>query len=120
MDHHLKKGATDKISGKLTVDRLKRCLLAIKKHLSGTGIKCLVSPRNNDYCEIQVLNGKSSINGDDKVFNIGEIEEWRRLGLNGYIHESREIVKIGHTVCLKPGSKYPEGVLIGVLLNVAD
>ena len=40
------------------------------------------------------------------------------LGLHGHIHESRNIAKIGKTMCVNPGSEYGEGVLRGVLLNI--
>lgn len=42
------------------------------------------------------------------------------LGLHGHIHESKNIVKIGKTVCINPGSEYGEGVLKGVLVNIED
>ncbi|HLC04619.1 MAG TPA: hypothetical protein VJK02_16415 [Anaerolineales bacterium] len=42
------------------------------------------------------------------------------LGLHGHIHESPGIMKIGSTVCANPGSEYAEGVLRGVLMNLAD
>jgi Icc-related predicted phosphoesterase len=42
------------------------------------------------------------------------------LGLHGHIHESPGVMKIGRTVCANPGSEYAEGVLRGVLVNLAD
>jgi Icc-related predicted phosphoesterase len=42
------------------------------------------------------------------------------LGLHGHIHESPGIMKIGRTVCANPGSEYAEGILHGVLVNLAD
>ncbi|MGI0081253.1 MAG: metallophosphoesterase family protein, partial [Nitrososphaerales archaeon] len=42
------------------------------------------------------------------------------LGLHGHIHESRNVAKIGHTVCINPGSEYGEGVLRGALVNIED
>jgi len=41
------------------------------------------------------------------------------VGLHGHIHECRGAVKIGRTVCLNPGSEYSEGILRGVLVNIA-
>ena len=38
------------------------------------------------------------------------------LGLHGHIHEGRGRVDIGDTVCVNPGSVYPEGILQGVLI----
>jgi Icc-related predicted phosphoesterase len=42
------------------------------------------------------------------------------LGLHGHIHEGRGQIKIGNTVCVNPGSVYPEGVLQGVLVKLQD
>ena len=42
------------------------------------------------------------------------------LGLHGHIHESKNITKIGKSVCINPGSEYGEGVLRGVLVNIDD
>ena len=40
------------------------------------------------------------------------------LGLHGHIHEGRGNIKIGRTVCVNPGSVYPEGLLQGVLVTL--
>lgn len=42
------------------------------------------------------------------------------VGLHGHIHESRGFAKIGRTLCLNPGSEYSDGILRGVLVNLAD
>jgi Icc-related predicted phosphoesterase len=42
------------------------------------------------------------------------------LGLHGHIHEGRGQVRIGKTVCVNPGSVYPEGLLQGVLVTLQD
>lgn len=42
------------------------------------------------------------------------------LGLHGHIHEGRGQIKIGNTVCVNPGSVYPEGMLQGVLVKLQD
>jgi len=41
------------------------------------------------------------------------------LGLHGHIHESPGATRIGRSFCVNPGSEYGEGVLRGVLLNLA-
>lgn len=41
------------------------------------------------------------------------------LSLHGHIHESRGLYKIGRTASLNPGSEYGEGILRGVIVNVA-
>jgi Icc-related predicted phosphoesterase len=40
------------------------------------------------------------------------------LGLHGHIHESRNAVTLGRTLCLNPGSVYAEGVIDGVLVDL--
>ncbi|MGA2875651.1 MAG: metallophosphoesterase [Nitrososphaerales archaeon] len=51
----------------------------------------------------------------------GAIEKYQpMLSLHGHIHESRNVVKIGKTVSINPGSEYGEGVLRGVLVNIDD
>lgn len=49
------------------------------------------------------------------------IEKYQPLvGLHGHIHECRGAVEVGKTVCINPGSEYSEGILRGVLINIAD
>ena len=40
------------------------------------------------------------------------------LALHGHVHESKAAQRIGRTLCLNPGSEYPEGVLSGALVTV--
>jgi Icc-related predicted phosphoesterase len=42
------------------------------------------------------------------------------LSLHGHIHESAGVDKIGHTVCINPGSDYQEGVLRGALVVLGE
>jgi len=47
------------------------------------------------------------------------IERYQPLvSLHGHIHEGRGTIKIGKTVCVNPGSAYPEGILQGVLITL--
>ena len=39
------------------------------------------------------------------------------LSLHGHIHESRGVDKVGRTLCINPGSEYPEGVLRGAIID---
>jgi len=51
----------------------------------------------------------------------GAIEKYQPIaGLHGHIHESRNVAKIGRTVCLNPGSEYGEGILRGALVNLDE
>jgi Icc-related predicted phosphoesterase len=42
------------------------------------------------------------------------------LALHGHIHESKGIAKVGHTICINPGSEYAEGILHGAIINLQD
>jgi Icc-related predicted phosphoesterase len=40
------------------------------------------------------------------------------LGLHGHVHEGRAKINIGKTICINPGSVYPEGILQGALITL--
>ncbi len=42
------------------------------------------------------------------------------VGLHGHIHEARGAQRIGHTMCLNPGSDYTADVLRGVIVDFAE
>lgn len=42
------------------------------------------------------------------------------LGLHGHIHEGRAKINIGRTICINPGSVYPEGILQGALITLRE
>ena len=42
------------------------------------------------------------------------------LGLHGHIHEGRAKINIGKTICINPGSVYPEGILQGAFITLRD
>jgi len=42
------------------------------------------------------------------------------LGLHGHIHEGRATINIGKTICINPGSVYPEGILQGAMITLRD
>ena len=42
------------------------------------------------------------------------------LDLCGHVHESRGTCKIGRTLVINPGSEYPQGILRGVIVNLAN
>jgi Icc-related predicted phosphoesterase len=64
--------------------------------------------------------------GEPRIVHVGSsavrtlIERYRPvLSLHGHIHESKAIDKIGPTTCVNPGSAYSEGVIDGVVVEVA-
>jgi Icc-related predicted phosphoesterase len=40
------------------------------------------------------------------------------LSLHGHIHEARGNTRIGHTLCINPGSSYEQGQLLGVVVDL--
>jgi Icc-related predicted phosphoesterase len=46
------------------------------------------------------------------------LEHQPLLGLHGHVHESKSYAKIGRTLCVNPGSDYPEGLLRGVIVEL--
>jgi uncharacterized protein len=40
------------------------------------------------------------------------------LGLHGHVHEGRAKINIGKTICINPGSVYPEGILQGAVITL--
>jgi len=42
------------------------------------------------------------------------------LGLHGHVHESRGLWRFGRTLCLNPGSEYPEGILRGARVELNE
>jgi len=42
------------------------------------------------------------------------------LGLHGHVHEGRAKINIGSTICINPGSVYPEGILQGAMITLSD
>jgi Icc-related predicted phosphoesterase len=57
--------------------------------------------------------------GSTAVRNV--IEKYQPLlGVHGHIHESGGERRIGHTVCLNPGSEANHGILRGYLVDIGD
>lgn len=47
------------------------------------------------------------------------IERYRPiLGLHGHIHECKNAVRLGKTICINPGSNYADGVLDGAVVDL--
>ena len=42
------------------------------------------------------------------------------LGLHGHVHEGRAKINIGKTICINPGSVYPEGILQGAMITLQE
>jgi Icc-related predicted phosphoesterase len=64
--------------------------------------------------------------GEPVMFGAGSqavraaIEKYQPLlSLHGHIHESRNVIRIGRTTAINPGSEYGEGVLRGVIVSIS-
>ncbi len=42
------------------------------------------------------------------------------LALHGHIHESKNVARVGNTLCINPGSNYADGVLDGAIVDLED
>ena len=42
------------------------------------------------------------------------------LGLHGHVQEGRAKINIGKTICINPGSVYPEGILQGAMITLRE
>jgi Icc-related predicted phosphoesterase len=53
---------------------------------------------------------------------LGEVikEHQPLLGLHGHVHEGRAKINIGDTICINPGSVYPEGILQGAMITLCN
>jgi Icc-related predicted phosphoesterase len=65
--------------------------------------------------------------GQPKTIPVGShaarsfIEKHRPLlALHGHIHESKNVARIGRTLCINPGSNYADGVLDGAIIDLED
>lgn len=64
--------------------------------------------------------------GEPEMVHVGStavraaIEQFQPLlGLHGHIHESKGFSQVGRTLCVNPGSAYSEGILQGLLVDLA-
>ena len=53
-------------------------------------------------------------------FSVRRVIEERKplLSLHGHIHEAKAVARIGHTLCINPGSLYEQGVLQGAVIEL--
>jgi len=42
------------------------------------------------------------------------------VALHGHIHESKNVARLGNTLCINPGSNYADGVLDGAIIDLED
>ena len=99
------------------VQDMSRCIFNVHVPPFGTALdQC---PKLDDKLQVvyEMGNPVQMHAGSSTVLKIIEKHQ-PLLGLHGHIHEGRGNVKIGKTVCVNPGSVYPEGLLQGVLVTL--
>jgi Icc-related predicted phosphoesterase len=99
------------------VKDMSRCIFNVHCPPYGTILDACPKLDENLQVEYDMGNPVSMHAGMKTVYT--EIEKHQPLlGVHGHIHEGRGEIKIGRTVCVNPGSVYPEGVLQGVLITL--
>ncbi len=99
------------------VKEMSRCIFNVHCPPYGTILDACPKLDENLQVQYDMGNPVSMHAGMKTVYT--EIERHQPLlGIHGHIHEGRGEIKIGRTVCVNPGSVYPEGVLQGVLITL--
>jgi len=100
------------------VENLKDCIFCFHCPPHDTGID--MAPKLEDLKPV-MSGGQLELVPVGSVAVRAAIEKYQPLlGLHGHIHESRGIYRLGHTLCVNPGSEYTEGVLRGVIVNLDE
>jgi Icc-related predicted phosphoesterase len=100
------------------VKDMNRCIFNVHVPPHGTVLdRC---PKLDDNLQVvfDMGNPVSMQAGCKALYKVIE-EHQPVLGIHGHIHEGRGNIKIGRTVCVNPGSVYPEGILQGVLVTLS-
>jgi len=73
---------SDQIFEHLALERLRNWLRLAKSHLKDSGIKCMISPGNDDFYEVDsVLNSDDfAVNSDSRVIKVDELHEMITIG----------------------------------------
>ncbi len=85
----------DKLFAKLIIERLQGWMQLAEERLKGSGVRCYISPGNDDIFEIDEVLGSSAlvINPEEKVVPIDEEHEMITLGYTNHTpwHSPREV-----------------------------
>jgi Icc-related predicted phosphoesterase len=101
----------------LELEDPERAVLAIHVPPKGTSIDVAVEldedlrPTGSGTTKVHV--GSSAVR--DYVERVQPL-----LTLHGHIHESQGVDHVGRTPCMNPGSEYGEGILRGIVVNLAE
>lgn len=100
------------------VKDMRRCIFNVHVPPYGTVLDSCPKLDENLQVVFEMGNPVSMHAGCKTVLKTIE-EQQPLLGIHGHIHEGRGNIKIGNTVCVNPGSVYPEGILQGALITLS-
>lgn len=101
------------------VKDMTRCIFNVHVPPHGTALDQCSKLDDNLQVVYEMGNPVQMHAGSTALFKVIEKEQ-PMLGLHGHIHEGRGNIRIGKTVCVNPGSVYPEGLLQGALVTLSD
>lgn len=98
---------------------MSRCIFNVHVPPQGTALDAC--PKLDDKMQVVYEMGlPAQIHAGSQTLNDIIKEHQPLLGLHGHIHEGRAKINIGETVCINPGSVYPEGILQGAMIILED
>ena len=98
---------------------MSRCIFNVHVPPHGTALDAC--PKLDDKMQVVYEMGlPAQIHAGCQTLNAIIKEHQPLLGLHGHIHEGRAKINIGETVCINPGSVYPEGILQGAMITLQD
>lgn len=98
---------------------MSRCIFNV--HVPPMGTALDACPKLDDKMQVVYEMGlPAQIHAGCQTLNNIIKEHQPLLGLHGHIHEGRAKINIGETVCINPGSVYPEGILQGAMIILQD
>ena len=101
------------------VHDMNRCIFNVHVPPMGTALDQCPKLDENQQVVFEMGNPVQMNAGSSAVLDAIK-EHQPLLGIHGHIHEGRGNIKIGKSVCVNPGSVYPEGILQGVLLTLVE
>jgi Icc-related predicted phosphoesterase len=101
------------------VDDMKRCIFNV--HVPPHGTVLDQCPKLDENLQVVYEMGNPVQMHAGSTTVLESIKEHQPLlGIHGHIHEGRGNIRIGKSVCINPGSVYPEGILQGALITLDD
>ncbi|MGI9305583.1 MAG: metallophosphoesterase family protein [Gammaproteobacteria bacterium] len=99
------------------VSNMDRCIYNV--HVPPYGTVLDSCPKLDDELKVVFEMGNPvSMHAGSKSLMASIEKHQPLLGIHGHIHEGRGKISIGRTICVNPGSVYPEGILQGALITI--